>query len=128
MVTDHYDRYHLTVTLGLGAGAFEKLGTTPDDRPQDLRAIPWPQLGDATVATPDNSDVVMQACSDAVYINEHVFRRVAEQLADVLTPVVDGRRSAAAHLACRADQPRRRPRARRIRRREREPEPAKGSR
>lgn len=85
--TDHYDRYHLTVTLGLGAGAFEKLGTTPDDRPQDLRPIPWPQLGDATVATPDNGDVVMQACSDSVYINEHVFRRVAEQLADALTPV-----------------------------------------
>lgn len=48
--SDHYDRYHLTLTLALAATAFDKLGTPPTDRPQDLRPIPWgDQIGRAHV-------------------------------------------------------------------------------
>lgn len=85
--TDHYDRYHLTVTVGLAKSAFDKLGVAAEHHPQDLRPIPWTQLGDSPVSTPENGDVVIQACSDSVYINEHVLRRIGEQCGDALTPV-----------------------------------------
>jgi deferrochelatase/peroxidase EfeB len=82
---DHYDRYHLTITIGFAAGAYDKLGIATEDRPQDLIAIPWGQLGDAPQGTAENGDIVLQVCSDSVYVNEHVVRRVGEELADVLT-------------------------------------------
>jgi deferrochelatase/peroxidase EfeB len=84
--TDHYDRYHLTVTVGLAATAYDKLGTPAEQRPQDLIPIPWPQLGDAPASTSDNGDLLIQICSDSNYINEHVTRRVSEELGDVLVP------------------------------------------
>jgi len=84
--TDGYDRYHLTITLGLASTAFDKLGTPADQRPQDLIAIPWARLSDIPTSTPDNGDLIVQACSDSTYINEHVIRRIGEELADVLTP------------------------------------------
>lgn len=77
---DHYDRYHLTVTIGFAQTAYAALGVAADDQPQDLIAIPWRQLGDNNVAKPDNGDVLLQICSDSVYINEHVLRRVEHEL------------------------------------------------
>ncbi len=84
---DGYDRYHLTVTFGLGSGAFDKLGASPDERPQDLVAIPWAQLSDSPTQTAENGDVVLQVCSDSVYVAEHVLRRVDEELGNVLVAV-----------------------------------------
>jgi deferrochelatase/peroxidase EfeB len=45
-----------------------------------LIAIPWAQLGDANVTKPDNGDLLLQICSDSVYINEHVLRRIEHEL------------------------------------------------
>jgi deferrochelatase/peroxidase EfeB len=88
---DGYDRAFLTITIGLGAGTFNLLGTPPEQRPQDLEPIPWDKLGD-TPDIRDNGDVLVQVCSDDVYINEHVLRRVQTELVDVYAVVwvVDG--------------------------------------
>lgn len=80
---DGYDRYHLTVTVGFAKSAYIALGIPEDDHPQDLIPIPWQQLGDANVVAPDNGDILLQICSDSVYVNEHVLRRVEHELADV---------------------------------------------
>src|SRR4029077_5644744 len=42
---DDYDRAHLTITFGISSSVFERLGIVEEDRPQDLRPIPWEQLG-----------------------------------------------------------------------------------
>ena len=80
---DGYDRAHLTVTVGFAKGAYEKMGVPPEQHPVDLAPIPWSQLGD-NPAKPDNGDLVLQVCSDSVYVNEHVLRRVEEELGDRL--------------------------------------------
>lgn len=82
--TDGYDRAFLTITIGFAKSAFELLGTATDDQPQDLIAIPWDKLAD-TPEVPTNGDVLIQICSDSIYINEHVLRRVEEELADVFS-------------------------------------------
>jgi deferrochelatase/peroxidase EfeB len=76
---DDYDRYHLTVTVGFSSTAYDKLGVTGDDRPQDVRPIPWNDLGDQP-ENADNGGVLLQICSDSVYIVEHVARRVEHEL------------------------------------------------
>src|SRR5262249_15099959 len=81
---DHYDRYHLTVTVGFSAAAYEKLDIDPGNRPQDLADIPWSQLGDAP-DQPENGDIVVQVCGDSVYILEHVLRRIEHGLAGQLS-------------------------------------------
>jgi deferrochelatase/peroxidase EfeB len=88
---DGYDRAHLTVTVGFGKSTYELLGVPSEEHPQDLVAIPWSHLGDQP-QRPDNGDLVLQVCSDSVYINEHVLRRVEEELGDQLqvTWVVQG--------------------------------------
>jgi deferrochelatase/peroxidase EfeB len=78
---DGYDRYHLTITVGFAKSAYEKLGVPAQEQPQDLIAIPWAQLGD-TPETDVNGDVLLQVCSDSIYIVEHVQRRVEEELGD----------------------------------------------
>lgn len=83
---DNYDRAHLTVTLGIGASGFEALGVAADERPQDLIAIPWSQLGDSP-ELPEQGDLALQVCADNLFIVEHVLRRVGEELSDVLAPV-----------------------------------------
>ncbi|UUY01581.1 Dyp-type peroxidase [Svornostia abyssi] len=82
--TDGYDRAFLTITVGLAKRAFELLGVVADEHPQDLVPIPWDMLGD-TPEIAANGDVLLQVCSDSVYINEHVLRRVEEELSDVFT-------------------------------------------
>ncbi len=77
---DHHDRYHLTITVGFGSGAYDKLGTPAENRPQDLRPIPWEQLHDSP-EVPANGDLVVQVCSDSMYINEHVLRRIEFEMA-----------------------------------------------
>jgi deferrochelatase/peroxidase EfeB len=77
---DGYDRAHLTITLGIGKTGFDKLGVAADQQPQDLVTIPWGTLGDTTVLNPTNGDLVLQVCSDDVYVCEHVVRRVEEEL------------------------------------------------
>ena len=81
---DRYDRGHLTITTGFGSGAYDKLGTAADQRPQDLIPIPWGLLGDSPVQS-DQGDLVLQVCSDDVYVCEHVIRRVEEELGGRLT-------------------------------------------
>src|SRR5206468_3985765 len=67
-----FDRYRLTITLGLGAGAFDRLGHAPNERPQDLQAIDWIALGDASadgsrqVRNAANGDLLLQVCSDSI--------------------------------------------------------------
>lgn len=81
--TDGYDRYHLTINVGFSKTAYEKLAVPVDQQPQDLIPIPWAQLGDSPQKT-DNGDILLQICSDSVYINEHVQRHVEEELGDRL--------------------------------------------
>jgi deferrochelatase/peroxidase EfeB len=79
-----YDRYHLTITVGFAKAAYDKLGVQPAEEPQDLVAVPWAQLGDTPQVT-DNGDLLIQVCSESIYINEHVIRRIGEELGDELT-------------------------------------------
>ncbi len=79
---DGYDRAFLTITIGFAQRAYAVLGVPAEQQPQDLIAIPWDKLGDVP-QKPDNGDVVVQACSDSMYINEHVLRRIEEELSDV---------------------------------------------
>lgn len=81
---DDYDRAHLTITLGLSVHGFEKLGIAADERPQDLREIPWAQLVD-TPPEADFGDLVLQICADNLYICEHVVRRIEEELDEEFT-------------------------------------------
>lgn len=81
---DGYDRAFLTITVGFGARVFDLLAIAPEERPQDLKLIEWPLLGDQNVERPDNGDLLVQVCSNNVYINEHVLRRIQEELSDVL--------------------------------------------
>jgi deferrochelatase/peroxidase EfeB len=77
---DGFDRYHLTITVGFAQSAYTALGVPQDQQPQDLIPIPWSQLADTNVVNPANGDLVLQICSDSVYINEHVLRRVEHEL------------------------------------------------
>lgn len=79
-----YDRYHLTITVGFAKSAYEKLGVPADTQPQDLIPIPWAQLGDGP-SIADNGDVVLQICSDSVYLVEHVQRHIESDLAHLFT-------------------------------------------
>jgi deferrochelatase/peroxidase EfeB len=83
---DRYDRAHLTITLGIAKSGFDKLGVAPGQQPQDLVVIPWDQLGDAPQVSA-NGDLAIQACSDDVYICEHVIRRIEEEVGNELTMV-----------------------------------------
>jgi deferrochelatase/peroxidase EfeB len=81
---DDYDRGFLTITLGISSSGFERLGIAEAERPQDLRPIPWEKLGD-TPANPESGDLILQVCSDDLYVCEHVVRRVEEELGHELT-------------------------------------------
>jgi deferrochelatase/peroxidase EfeB len=83
---DDYDRAFLTVTLGIGASGFDALGLAAEERPQDLIPIPWDQLGDAPT-NPENGDLLLQICSDDIYVVEHVLRHIEEELGARLTAV-----------------------------------------
>jgi deferrochelatase/peroxidase EfeB len=76
---DDYDRAHLTITLGISSSGFERLGVVEEERPQDLRPMPWEQLRDTPVNA-EGGDIVLQVCADNLYICEHVVRRVEEEL------------------------------------------------
>lgn len=82
---DGYDRYQLTITVGFAKSAYTALGVQEENHPQDLIPIPWGQLADTNVAREDNGDILLQICSDSVYINEHVLRRVEHELAEAFT-------------------------------------------
>lgn len=84
---DRFDRAHLTVTVGVAKSGFDKLGVVADQQPQDLRPIDWARLGDTNVLNQANGDLVIQACSDDVFVCEHVVRRVEEELGDGMTLV-----------------------------------------
>lgn len=78
---DDYERYFLTINVAFAKSAYEKLGVPTEEQPQDLIPIPWVELGDAP-AKPDNGDILLQICSDSIYITEHVQRRIEEELGD----------------------------------------------
>ncbi|MDQ3676487.1 MAG: Dyp-type peroxidase, partial [Actinomycetota bacterium] len=74
-----YDRAHLTITLGISTSGIEALGVPTEMRPADLRPIPWAALGDSP-AIAESGDLLLQVCSDDIYVTEHVVRRVEEEL------------------------------------------------
>jgi Dyp-type peroxidase family len=76
-----FDRYHLTITVGFARSAYDKLGVT--NPPTDLRPIDWAKLDDDPT-NPTQSDLMLQICTDSVYIGEHVVRRIREELHDVI--------------------------------------------
>jgi hypothetical protein len=76
---DHYDRAHLTITVGFSASGYDKLGVAQADRPADLIAMPWDKLGE-TPDDPASGDLVLQICADNAYITEHVVRRLEHSL------------------------------------------------
>lgn len=81
-----YDRGHLTITMGLAASAFDALAVPADERPSDLRLIPWDKLGD-TPKIAASGDLILQICSDDPYVCEHVVRRSEEELGTALSVV-----------------------------------------
>lgn len=78
---DGYYRAHLTITVGFSIAAFQKTQTASDLIPADLTEVPWDLLDDDP-AIKDPGDILLQICSDNVYINEHVSRRIETKLAD----------------------------------------------
>lgn len=84
---DGYDRAHLTITFGISKTGFTRLGVADTDHPQDLVALDWPKLGETPAVTADAGDLVLQICSDDVYICEHALRRVEEELGAELSIV-----------------------------------------
>ncbi len=76
---DGYDRNHLTITIGFGATAFDRLGVT-DQRPGDLPTpIDWAKLKEAPALSAENGDIVVQACSDDVYGGKRPRRRASRR-------------------------------------------------
>lgn len=80
---DGYEREQLTITLGISAAGFDVLGVADGQRPADLRPIPWDKLGEHP-RNPAGGDLLLQICSDDLYVCEHVVRRVEEELGDQL--------------------------------------------
>jgi deferrochelatase/peroxidase EfeB len=79
----NYDRGHLTITLGLASTAFDVLEVTGEDRPSDLRPLPWAEIGGSQPARP-SGDLILQVCGDDLHVCEHVIRRIEEELAGSL--------------------------------------------
>jgi deferrochelatase/peroxidase EfeB len=79
--TSGYDRYHLTITTAFANTFYDKLAVA--QRPADLRPIDWSKLSDAPL-NPDQGDLILQICTNSVYLAEHVVRRVIEECGDVL--------------------------------------------
>ena len=81
-----YDRGFLTITLGLASTTFDLFETPEGQRPADLRPIPWGDLEDAPVKE-QSGDLVLQICSDDLYVCEHVVRRIEHDLGGKLSLV-----------------------------------------
>jgi deferrochelatase/peroxidase EfeB len=81
---DDYDRGFLTITLGLASTVYDLLGTAEEERPRDLREIPWGLLEDEP-ANNASGDIILQVCADNLYVCEHVIRRVQHDLGERLT-------------------------------------------
>lgn len=82
---DGYNNNRLTITVGFGASTFDRLGVT--DRPADLYPIDWTKLQEAPTLSSENGDLAIQACSDDIYVCEHVLRRIEEEIGDRLEVV-----------------------------------------
>jgi deferrochelatase/peroxidase EfeB len=80
-----YDRAFLTITVGFSSTAFDVCDVPAADRPRDLRPMPWAALGDSPLRTQESGDVVLQICSDDLYVCEHVLRRIEEEHGDSLS-------------------------------------------
>lgn len=83
-VADHFNRAHLTVTIGISFTGCTALGIAGDDVPSDLIVIPWTEWGDTPPATA-SGDLIVQICSDDPYVTEHALRRIEHTLAGALT-------------------------------------------
>jgi deferrochelatase/peroxidase EfeB len=84
--TDGYPRRKLTLTVGISTTGFDALGIVGDDRPQDLPPSPqtmWDLLEESP-DTRESGDLVIQIKSEDAYINEHVVRRIEQELSDRL--------------------------------------------
>jgi Dyp-type peroxidase family len=76
---DGYDRKALTITLGISAAGYARLGWAEGDRPADLRPIPWAKLGDDPELAA-SGDLLLVISSDDLFVCEHVVRRVENEL------------------------------------------------
>lgn len=76
---DDFDRAHLTITVGFSSSGYDKLGIAQENRPQDLIPIPWDKLGDSPKQI-NQGDIILQVCSDDLYVAEHVVHRVQHSL------------------------------------------------
>jgi Dyp-type peroxidase family len=79
---DKYPLRRLSVTLGLSNLGFDALGVAGDERPQDLPPSPqtiWDLIGGAPELR-EPGDLLLQIRSEDPYMNEHVVRRIEEEL------------------------------------------------
>ncbi len=84
-VEDHFNRGHLTATVGISRSGYSALGFAADDIPQDLADVPWAQMGDTRTGWDGNpGDLVVQLCGDDLYVLEHFLRRIEHTLRDGL--------------------------------------------
>jgi deferrochelatase/peroxidase EfeB len=81
-----YDTTGLTITVGVSASGFQRLGIPGDELPQDLIPINWGWFSD-TPANPNEGDLVLQICADSSYVVEHVLRRIEHDQAASFTVV-----------------------------------------
>jgi deferrochelatase/peroxidase EfeB len=83
---DDHDRGHRTITLGISSSGMDALGAPADQRPEYLRPILWAQLGD-NPANADSGDVLLQVCSDDIYVAEQVVPRIEQALGGTVAVV-----------------------------------------
>jgi deferrochelatase/peroxidase EfeB len=73
-----------TITVALSAAAYDKLGVTGPQRPQDLVAIPGDvvpgPVGAPPQPPPGDGDILLHIQADDSYVAEHVLRRVERDL------------------------------------------------
>jgi deferrochelatase/peroxidase EfeB len=84
---DKYPLRRLSVTLGISNLGFDALGVAGPERPQDLPPSPqtmWDLIGGAPEVR-ESGDLLIQVRSEDPYLNEHVVRRIEEELAAELT-------------------------------------------
>jgi deferrochelatase/peroxidase EfeB len=81
-----YDTTGLTITVGVSASGFQRLGIPANQQPQDLIPIDWGSFADSPVNA-NEGDLVLQICADSSYIVEHVLRRIEHEQGGAFTVV-----------------------------------------
>ena len=81
-----YDTTQLSVTVGVSASGFQRLGVAASELPQDLIPINWDWFSDSPV-NQSEGDLVLQICADSSYVVEHVLRRIEHEQAAAFTVI-----------------------------------------